>query len=126
MQKILVIEDERGIRDNVVDILTFEEFDTIPALNGKAGVELAQEHLPDLILCDLRMPELDGYGVVRALRAHASTATIPIIIMTAKAHDLEQEFVEEMNIAFCLKKPFQALELIDAVRAHIGNENQNE
>ena len=75
----------------------------------------------DLILCDLRMPELDGYGVARALRNNPDTADIPLIIMTAKAQDVEADFVEEMKIAFCLKKPFHALDLLEAVKAHIRN-----
>ncbi|MBN1564499.1 MAG: response regulator [Anaerolineae bacterium] len=119
MQTILVIEDERGILDNVIEILNFEDFNAIPAVDGKMGVELAQQHLPDLILCDLRMPVLDGYGVVRALRSHPDTADLPLIIMTAKAYDVEEAFVKEMNVAYCLKKPFHAVELLEAVEAHI-------
>ena len=122
MKTVLVIEDERGILDNVVEILSFEGYDVLSALDGNEGVKLAQEQVPSLILCDIRMPELDGYDVVRVLRSDPTTVEIPVIIMTAKTSFMRQDFVEEMNIAHCLMKPFSAFDLIDVVRAHIGND----
>ena len=84
MKKILVIEDESEMRRDLTTILRLENFHPLPAENGRVGVELAKKEKPDLILCDVMMPELDGYGVIDALRADAKTATIPLIFLTAK------------------------------------------
>jgi DNA-binding NarL/FixJ family response regulator len=84
MKKILVIEDESEMRRDLTTILRLENFQPLPAENGRLGVELAKKEKPDLILCDVMMPELDGYGVIAALRADAMTATIPLIFLTAK------------------------------------------
>jgi DNA-binding NarL/FixJ family response regulator len=84
MKKILVIEDESEMRRDLTTILRLENFQPLPAENGRVGVELAKKEKPDLILCDVMMPELDGYGVIAALRADAMTATIPLIFLTAK------------------------------------------
>ena len=79
MTKILVIEDEELVRENLLDFLEAEDYQTIDACNGKIGVELAQKHLPDLIICDVMMPELDGYGVLEKLSHNSATATIPFL-----------------------------------------------
>jgi CheY-like chemotaxis protein len=92
MTKILVIEDEELLRANTIQILEFEDFHTIAAENGLMGVQLAPEQIPDLILCDVMMPKLDGYGVLVALRQNPATAGIPFIFTTAKSSkaDLRQ------------------------------------
>ncbi|MBD2537698.1 response regulator, partial [Coleofasciculus sp. FACHB-SPT36] len=77
MAKILVIEDEISIRENILELLEAEGFDAIAAENGQIGLQLAQAEIPDLILSDALMPELDGYGVLKALRSNPVTATIP-------------------------------------------------
>jgi CheY-like chemotaxis protein len=79
MKKILVIQDEPETRRNLTTILRLEKFRSLPAENGRVGVELAKKEKPDLILCDVMMPELDGYGVLTALRADAETVAIPFI-----------------------------------------------
>ncbi len=85
MKKILVIEDQPLVRANILEILELEEFDVVSAENGLFGILWAQEHLPDLIICDVMMPEIDGYEVLGALRQNSTTATIPIIFLTAMA-----------------------------------------
>lgn len=70
MKRILVIEDEQFIRENIVEILESNDFEVLSAPDGRLGVELALQHLPDLILCDVMMPDLDGHGVLSELRAH--------------------------------------------------------
>jgi CheY-like chemotaxis protein len=85
MTKILVIEDEGTVRENILELLDAEGFDAIAAENGRIGLELAKQHLPDLILCDVRMPELDGYGVLTGLRSEVTTSAIPFLFLTAKA-----------------------------------------
>src|ERR1041384_2441600 len=84
MKKILVIEDEAETLDNLVLMLEMEGFQPFGAPNGRVGVTLAKKELPDVILCDVSMPELDGYGVLKALRGDAKTISIPFIFLTAK------------------------------------------
>src|SRR5258706_5955143 len=84
MKKILVIEDEPEMRRNLTPLLRLEKFRPLPAEDGRVGVELAKREKPDLILCDVMMPELDGYGVIAALRADPETVTIPFIFLTAR------------------------------------------
>src|SRR5712692_9578117 len=84
MKKILVIEDQPQMRKNLVTILEMENFQVTAAENGRRGVELAKAETPDLVLCDVMMPELDGYGVLHLLRQHKPTATVPFIFLTAK------------------------------------------
>jgi CheY-like chemotaxis protein len=84
MKKILVIEDEPEMRRNLTTILRPEKFHPLPAENGRIGVALAKKEKPDLILCDVMMPELDGYGVIAALRADPETVRVPLVFLTAK------------------------------------------
>src|SRR5258708_13904402 len=85
MKKILVIEDEPEMRRNITALLRYKEYEPIAAENGRLGVEMARRDKPDLILCDVMIPELDGYGVLRALQADAKLALIPFIFLTSKA-----------------------------------------
>jgi DNA-binding response OmpR family regulator len=85
VKKILIIEGEPEMRRNLMTILRLEKFHPLPAENGRIGVELAKREKPDLILSDVVIPELNGYGVIAALRANAETVSIPFIFVTAKA-----------------------------------------
>ena len=82
--KVLVIEDEPEMRRNLTTILRLEKFDVLKAANGRIGVRLAKEQMPDLVLCDVMMPELDGHGVLHELRENAATSGLPFIFLTAK------------------------------------------
>src|ERR1041385_1646167 len=84
MKKILVIEDEPEMRRNLATILRLEKFHALSAENGRLGVALAKKEKPDLILCDVMMPELDGHGVLQALQQDAQLALIPFIFLTAR------------------------------------------
>ena len=75
MSKLMVIDDDEAVRENLVELFELEGFEVISAENGRAGVRLARQHLPDLIVCDIMMPELDGYGVLEELRQDSATAT---------------------------------------------------
>jgi diguanylate cyclase (GGDEF)-like protein len=119
MIKILVIEDEELMRANNVQILEFENFDAISAKNGLIGVQLAQEQLPDLILCDVMMPGLDGYGVLRALRQNPATAAIPFIFTTAKASKADFRQGMELGADDYLTKPFTSDELVAAIATRL-------
>jgi len=86
---ILLIEDTDEMRENISEILQLAHYKVSTAMNGKEGVKLAQQTHPDLILCDVMMPELDGYGVVHILKSDPDTADIPFVFLTAKADRLD-------------------------------------
>ncbi|WP_413172797.1 response regulator [Anabaena azotica] len=115
MKKVLVIEDEAQIRSNIVQILNFLDYDTISADNGLKGLELAREKLPDLIICDIMMPQLDGYAVVYSLRQEEETAKIPFIFLTAKNEYTDVRQGMELGADDYLIKPFSADELMRAI-----------
>ncbi|MBD2036433.1 response regulator [Leptolyngbya sp. FACHB-321] len=115
MRKVLVIEDEQDVREIILDILEEETFYAIGAENGRVGVQLAQEMSPELIICDVMMPELDGYGVLTELRQNPATAAIPLIFLTAKVG--QDDFREGMGLGAddYLSKPFTRSDLLKAV-----------
>ncbi|MBW4573725.1 MAG: EAL domain-containing response regulator [Aphanothece sp. CMT-3BRIN-NPC111] len=117
--KILVIEDEELVRESILELLEAEGFHTIDAASGDVGVELAQRHKPDLIICDVMMPNLDGYGVLNILRQNSATATIPFIFLTAKADKVD--FRQGMNLGAddYLTKPYEAVELLEAIATQL-------
>lgn len=119
MKKILIIEDEELLRANTVQILKFEDFSTVEANNGCTGIQLAKEYLPDLILCDVMMPQVDGYGVLAALRQNPATATIPFIFTTAKASKTDLRQGMELGADDYLTKPFTADELLNAISTRL-------
>jgi CheY-like chemotaxis protein len=96
MKKILLIEDNPDMRENTLEILQFAGYDVVTAVDGKDGVQRAREHRPDLILCDIMMPEMDGYGVLFLLNRDPQTAGIPFIFLTAKAD--KSEIRKGMNL----------------------------
>jgi len=124
MTKILVIEDEELVRENLLDFLEAEDYQTIDACNGKIGVELAQKHLPDLIICDVMMPELDGYGVLEKLSNNSATATIPFIFLTAKADKTDRRDGMNLGADDYLTKPFTIMELKSAIEARLGRQRE--
>lgn len=118
-QKILIIEDNNDIRENVVEILELAGYTVFEADNGKRGVELAVKNLPDVILCDIMMPELDGYGVLFMLNKNPETAAIPFIFLTAKAERIDQRKGMEMGADDYLTKPFDDIELLSAIESRL-------
>ena len=126
MSTILVIDDQPQMRRNILTILEMEGFHALTADNGRTGLQLAQEELPDLILCDIMMPELDGYAVLQALRAHKYTATIPFIFLTAKGE--KADFRAGMNLGAddYLTKPVAKADLLAAIAARFERERVNE
>ena len=119
MKKILLIEDNLEVRENTAEILELADFDVMTAENGKEGVELASAEFPDLIICDIMMPELDGYGVLHILSKKETTRHIPFIFMTAKAE--KSDIRKGMNLGAddYITKPFDDTELLDAVEARL-------
>lgn len=123
MIKVLVIEDEEPIRENILDLLQAENIEGIGAKNGRIGVKLAREHKPDLIICDIMMPALDGYGVLTALKSERVTATIPLIFLTAK--DTRADTRKGMNLGAddYLTKPCTPEELLEAIATRLEKYN---
>ena len=119
MNKILIIEDDPSILDVLLAILLAEEFDAIAAENGSIGVQLASEVIPDLILCDIMMPEMDGYEVLTALRSRPATATIPFIFLTAKADRIDLRKGMELGADDYLTKPFTRDELLGSIATRL-------
>ena len=119
MARILVIEDEEYVRDIICEMLSAENFEVIESANGKIGVQLAEEKLPDLIICDVMMPELDGYGVLEKLKKNKYTQTIPFIFLTAKAakKDLRQGMNEGADDY--ITKPFTRDSLLKTVTVRL-------
>jgi two-component system sensor histidine kinase/response regulator len=119
MTTILIIEDEPDVREIILDILYEEEYVVQGAENGTVGIKLATEMIPDLIICDVMMPEIDGYEVLNCLRKNRKTATIPFIFLTAKAtrYDLRQG----MNLGAddYLTKPFTREELLSTISSRM-------
>ncbi|MBW4665264.1 MAG: response regulator [Chroococcus sp. CMT-3BRIN-NPC107] len=119
MNKILVIEDEFLIRENLLERLGAEGFDTVGAENGLDGVKLALTDRPDLIICDVMMPQLDGYEVLKTLRQNPITAAIPFIFLTAKAEKSSLRHGMELGADDYLTKPFTKTELLGAIATRL-------
>jgi two-component system, OmpR family, alkaline phosphatase synthesis response regulator PhoP len=121
-KKILVIEDEPQIRENIKEILDITGFTVITAVNGFSGLQIAKSALPDLILCDIMMPELDGYAVLQELRQDLITARLPLIFLTARVNrnDLRQGM--ELGADDYLTKPFEADELLRAIYSRLSRQ----
>lgn len=115
MKTILLIEDNLEMRENTAEILELADYKVLTAENGRVGVDLARDVDPDLIICDVMMPELDGYGVLHILSKNPKTASIPFIFLTAKAE--KADFRKGMNLGAddYLTKPFEEAELMDAI-----------
>ncbi len=119
MARVLVIEDEELIRESILSLLNARGFSAIGAENGRVGLRLAKDTVPDLILCDLRMPELDGYEVLKALRQDSITATVPFILLTA---EISRDVLRQGQLLGAngyLTKPFATADLLEAIATHL-------
>jgi two-component system sensor histidine kinase/response regulator len=117
--KILVIEDEKDVRLNILEILASGGFDSLNADNGMTGIQLAKERSPDLILCDIKMPDFDGYNVLEELRQDPKTAMIPFIFLTAKADKADMRQGMNLGADDYLTKPFRRVELLETIAARL-------
>ncbi|EGJ28964.1 MULTISPECIES: response regulator [Moorena] len=124
MNKILVIEDEIFIRENLIELLEIEGFEAQGAENGVEGVQLVQQEPPDLILCDVMMPELDGYGVLQALRQDPATAKIPFMFLTASADRSNIQKIRELGIHDYILKPFNVDKFLDVISNRLAEQNK--
>ncbi|HEU5366386.1 MAG TPA: response regulator [Hanamia sp.] len=119
MRKILLIEDNDDVRDNTSEILELSNYQVIVAKNGKAGVEKAIEHSPDLIICDIMMPVLDGYGVLHAVHKNDALRNTPFIFLTAKSERIDFRKGMESGADDYITKPFSGTELLNAVDSRL-------
>jgi CheY-like chemotaxis protein len=115
LTKVLVIEDEELLRESIVDILKTGGFTAVSAENGRKGLDLASEFVPELILCDVRMPELDGYEVLKALRQDPVLENILLIFLTAETQQTVQRQGEILGANAYLIKPFTKAQLLEVI-----------
>ncbi|MGF1492294.1 MAG: EAL domain-containing protein [Microcoleaceae cyanobacterium] len=125
MQKILVIEDEPVVRTNLEAILQLSDYEVVSAEDGQQGLELAQKHMPDLIICDIMMPVLDGHLVLNAIRKMPATEDIPFIFLTAKADRSDVRQGMDLGADDYLIKPFTPEEVLAAVEARLNRVAHN-
>ena len=120
MGKVLLIEDDSVLRENTAELLELSEYEVITASNGKKGVKAAKTHLPNVIVCDIMMPELDGYGVLEKLSKEESTMHIPFIFLSAKTE--KEDIRKGMNLGAddYLTKPFEENDLINAIESRLA------
>ncbi|MFM8913020.1 MAG: response regulator [Flammeovirgaceae bacterium] len=117
--KIVLIEDNENMRDNIAEILDLSNYEVWTAANGKLGVELVQKVMPDIIICDVMMPELDGYGVLHILQQNPDTANIPFIFLTAKADKSDLRKGMNLGADDYLTKPFEDIDLLNAIEVRL-------
>src|SRR5690606_33474964 len=116
---VLLIEDNQDIRENMAEILDLSGYKTITAPDGKQGVAAALDSNPDIIVCDIMMPELDGYGVIHMLQKNPETQNIPFIFLTAKAERTEMRKGMELGADDYITKPFNGTELLNAIESRL-------
>jgi CRP/FNR family transcriptional regulator, polysaccharide utilization system transcription regulator len=119
MKKIVLIEDNAEVRENTSDILGMAGYDVYTAENGKQGVDVIKTVYPDLVVCDIMMPELDGYGVLHIMNKDPKTSVIPFIFLTAKAEKTDLRKGMNLGADDYLTKPFEETELLDAIESRL-------
>ena len=120
MSTILLIEDHTEIRENTTEILELEGYNVLTARNGKDGIDVAKSALPDLILCDVLMPEANGWEVIKELKATPATASIPFLFITASVEKREMQTGFDLGAIGYVRKPFEHEELITAIKDGLG------
>src|SRR4051794_858137 len=118
-KKILLIEDNNEILENTAEILELADYNVLTACNGKEGVEKALASLPDLIICDIMMPVLDGYGVVHLLNKNPKLQNTPLIFLSAKSERSEVRKGMELGADDYIIKPFRETELLAAIESRL-------
>ena len=119
MKKVLVIDDEAPLRANIARLLKAEGYAVLEADNGAAGVDIACSEIPDLIICDITMPELDGFGTLFSLRENVTTAQVPFIFLTASTKTYDRKWGLELGANDFLTKPFALADLLAAVKKRL-------
>lgn len=120
MKKVLFIEDDTVVRENTAELLELSDYEVVTAANGKIGVNLAKKELPDIVVCDIMMPEMDGYGVLQALSQDPATRNIPFIFLSAKTEHKDIRKGMDLGADDYLTKPFEEEELISAIESRLA------
>lgn len=120
MKKLLLIEDDVTVRENTAELLELSNYDVVTAPNGKKGIEKAEEEVPDIIICDIMMPEVDGYGVLEALSKNPKTLNIPFIFLSAKTEHKDIRKGMDLGADDYLTKPFEEEELLSAIESRLA------
>ncbi|MCM4167145.1 Regulator of RpoS [Arenibacter antarcticus] len=120
MKRILLIEDDNALRENTEELLTLADYSVITACNGRIGIAKAKEQLPDIVVCDIMMPEIDGYGVLQELSSDENTKQIPFIFLSAKTEIKEIRKGMAMGADDYLTKPFEEEDLISAIESRLA------
>jgi DNA-binding LytR/AlgR family response regulator len=118
-EKILIIEDDKSYLENIITLLEEEGFESISAVNGFDGIDAARNEKPDLIICDIMLPDIDGHSILKELRRREKTKLIPFIFLTAKASMSDLRTGMNLGADDYLPKPFRAIDLLTAIRARI-------
>ncbi len=130
MKKLLLIEDDVVLRENTAELLELSGYDVITAPNGKIGLEIAKQSLPHIIVCDIMMPELDGYGVLEGLSKAENTTNIPFIFLSAKTERKDVRKGMDLGADDYITKPFEEEELVSAIESRLAKaaiiKDQNE
>ena len=119
MRTILLIEDDADMRDNTAEMLELANYHVLKAENGRRGVDIARKEKPDLIICDIMMPELDGFGVLYMLGRDPATADIPFIFLSPKAERVDVRKGMELGADDYLTKPFEESDLLNAIEGRL-------
>ncbi|MFC5048077.1 response regulator [Aquimarina hainanensis] len=120
MKKVLLIEDDSALRENTAELLELSDYEVVTAPNGRVGIEMAKEELPSVVVCDIMMPEIDGYGVLEALSKEKTTRHIPFIFLSAKTEHKEIRKGMDMGADDYLTKPFDEEELLSAIESRLA------
>ncbi len=119
MEKILIIEDNTAIRENLEEYFDLEGYKTLTSSNGKKGIELAKEFSPGLIICDVLMPEMDGYKILRLLKKTKQTSSIPFIFSTSMSESIDKKEALELGADDYIVKPFELETLLKMAKSCI-------
>ncbi len=120
MKTILIVEDDAALRENTAELLELSGYRTVTAANGKIGIEMAKSRKPDVIICDIMMPEVDGYGVLESVSHDPVTMHIPFIFLSAKTEHKEVRKGMDMGADDYLTKPFEEEELLSAIESRLA------
>lgn len=126
MKKILVIEDNASIRENTKELLELNGFEVCTANNGSEGIDLATKQNPDIVLCDIHMPQVTGFEVFKTMKANPKLAQTLIIFMSASVQHSEKSEAMQLGIDGFIEKPFTEQNLINTIKTVIGNRNKSE
>ena len=117
MKRILLIEDNHSLREEILNVLELEGYEVVTAENGRIGLERLAESVPDLVVCDLMMPDMDGYETIQAIRGNPATQTLPVILLTARDDDTCKAKGMDVGADDYVTKPFKIPDLLRALEA---------